>query len=224
MIHFARAERFASLAVAVLLLAAVPVLASESVFLAGIDGSEEVPPTPVPNTGYASLFLNEAQTQVSYFIEYEPFANETAAHFHMAAPGVNGPVIFPLPARLRRRSASGTSRRPTWRPCSPATSTSTSTPRTTPAAPSAATSSSARCPSRPRPEQRQGAVPLVASIVGRSRARRHWRRARFVCGAGRGVSARTRSMSRVSVVVGHDPDVVVAVCARRAGRSVSAGA
>jgi len=79
------------------MLAAMPALASESVFLAGLDGSEEVPPTPVLNSGHASLFLNEEQTQVSYFIEYEPFDNETAAHFHMAPPGTNGPVIHPLP-------------------------------------------------------------------------------------------------------------------------------
>jgi hypothetical protein len=98
MIHFARAERFASVTVAVLALIAVPVLASESVFLAGLDGGEEVPANPVPNTGHASLFLNEDMTQVSYFIEYDAFANETAAHFHLGAPGVNGPVIFPLPA------------------------------------------------------------------------------------------------------------------------------
>jgi hypothetical protein len=97
MVHQVKAERVLFLAVALLMLAAVPVLASESVFLAGIDGTEEVPPTPVMNTGYASLFLNEAQTQVSYFIEYETFGNETAAHFHMAAPGSNGPVVFPLP-------------------------------------------------------------------------------------------------------------------------------
>lgn len=98
MSHFLRAKRVALLAVAIMLVAAVPTLASESVFLAGIDGSEEVPPTPVTNTGFASLFLNEDQTQVTYFIEYEPFANETAAHFHMAPPGVNGPVVHPLPA------------------------------------------------------------------------------------------------------------------------------
>ncbi len=92
-----RAERFLALTIVMLALAAMPALASESVFLAGLDGSEEVPPTPVPNTGYASLFLNEEQTQVHYFIEYEPFDNETAAHFHMAPPGTNGPVIHPLP-------------------------------------------------------------------------------------------------------------------------------
>jgi hypothetical protein len=96
--HFLRTQRVAFLAVAIVLLAAVPTLADESVFLAGIDGSAEVPPTPVTNTGYASLFLNEAQTQVSYFIEYVPFANETAAHFHMAPPGSNGGVVHPLPA------------------------------------------------------------------------------------------------------------------------------
>ncbi len=97
MIHLARAERFASLALACLVLLATPALAVESVFLAGLDGGEEVPPTPVPNSGYASLFLSEDQTQVSYFIEYEPFTNETAAHFHVAPPGSNGPVIFALP-------------------------------------------------------------------------------------------------------------------------------
>lgn len=95
---FARAERWMIVAAVAALLALPTMAAAEAVFLAGIDGGEEVPPTPVPNTGYASLFLSEDETQVSYFIEYEPFANETAAHFHMAAPGQNGPVIFPLPA------------------------------------------------------------------------------------------------------------------------------
>jgi hypothetical protein len=98
MTHFARAERIASVAIALLALIAVPALASESVFLAGLDGGEEVPATPVTNTGHASLFLNEDMTQVSYYIEYDAFPNETAAHFHLGAPGVNGPVIFPLPA------------------------------------------------------------------------------------------------------------------------------
>lgn len=70
----------------------------EYLFEAEISGAYEVPPTTAPQTGLVTLILNEAQTEASYYIEYDDLPNETAAHFHLAPPGQNGGVVLGLPA------------------------------------------------------------------------------------------------------------------------------
>lgn len=39
-------------------------------FVAGLDGATVVPPSNSPGTGHASIFLNEAQDTISYFVEF----------------------------------------------------------------------------------------------------------------------------------------------------------
>jgi hypothetical protein len=76
----------------------VSAVAAEILFSAELTGLAEVPPTPSPGTGTALLSLNDAETEVTYHIEFSGLlGTETAAHFHNAPPGVAGPVIFGLP-------------------------------------------------------------------------------------------------------------------------------
>ena len=71
---------------------------AETFFAAVIDGSQPVPPTGSPATGTALLVLNDSMDEVAYEIEFEGLlGEETSAHFHNAAPGQNGGVIFGLP-------------------------------------------------------------------------------------------------------------------------------
>jgi hypothetical protein len=71
---------------------------AETLFTAVIDQSQNVPPTGSPATGYASLILNDAQTEVDFAITYENLeGSEIAAHFHKAPPGENGSPVYYLP-------------------------------------------------------------------------------------------------------------------------------
>lgn len=67
-------------------------------FEADLSGAYEVPPTSAPQTGHIELVLNAEMTEAAYVIEYDPIPDETAAHFHLAPPGANGPVVESLPA------------------------------------------------------------------------------------------------------------------------------
>lgn len=70
----------------------------EVVFSAVLSGANEVPPNASPGVGTAVLTLNDAQTEVSFHIEFSGLlGTETAAHFHNAPPGTNGSVVFGLP-------------------------------------------------------------------------------------------------------------------------------
>jgi hypothetical protein len=85
-----------ALAVVGILAAAAPV-GAETLFTAVLNGLQEVPETPSTGLGTAVLILNDAQTEVSYEIQFSGLlGTQTAAHFHHAPPGLNGPVIFPL--------------------------------------------------------------------------------------------------------------------------------
>lgn len=76
----------------------VSAVTAEILFSAELSGLAEVPPNASPGTGTAMLSLNDAQTEVTYHIEFSGLLGmETAAHFHNAPPGVNGSVIFGLP-------------------------------------------------------------------------------------------------------------------------------
>jgi len=77
-------------------LLALPAAAATQ-FTATLDGPSSG--TPSPATGTAVLVLNDAQTELSYTITYSGLLGaEVAAHFHNAPPGMNGPVMEPLPA------------------------------------------------------------------------------------------------------------------------------
>ncbi|MBX4197738.1 CHRD domain-containing protein [Candidatus Parcubacteria bacterium] len=71
------------------------------VFMAHLDGSQEVPPISTTTAmGHADIKVRRDNTTSSTTIEYtlglQNITNVTAAHFHCAAPGQNGPVIVPI--------------------------------------------------------------------------------------------------------------------------------
>ena len=72
--------------------------AGSTAFVATLDGSQNVPPLPVPGMGSARLVLNDAQTELSFNIEYSGLLSpENAAHIHNGSPRENGPIVFGLP-------------------------------------------------------------------------------------------------------------------------------
>jgi hypothetical protein len=64
-----------------------------------LSGAQEVPPNGTPGTGFVCLTVNAAAGVLDYVVTYTGLVGvETAAHFHgPAGPGVNAPIIFPLP-------------------------------------------------------------------------------------------------------------------------------
>jgi hypothetical protein len=94
------AERFLSIAffAAIVATASVGTTWAGTSFECVIDGTSNVPPNPVPGTGTGSFVLNDAQTELSYYIEFGGLvAPEIAAHFHNAGTRDNGPAVFNLP-------------------------------------------------------------------------------------------------------------------------------
>jgi hypothetical protein len=78
--------------------AAATVASAETLFVAALDGRQCVPPTGSNATGTAALILNDAQTEVSYFVTYTDLEGiETGAHFHHAPPGMTGEILYVLP-------------------------------------------------------------------------------------------------------------------------------
>jgi hypothetical protein len=70
-------------------------------FFADLDGGQEVPPVVTAATGGASVFFPDLSTNTFDFsLEASGLtdAEITDSHIHAAAPGVNGPVIFPIGA------------------------------------------------------------------------------------------------------------------------------
>jgi CHRD domain len=61
-----------------------------------LSGAQEVPPNGSAATGTAVAFLHEPENRVVYMVNTAGLANVTAAHFHQAAAGVNGPVQVAL--------------------------------------------------------------------------------------------------------------------------------
>jgi len=78
---------------------AVPVNSGARVFTAILDGAQEVPPTnsPARGIGIVTLSADEATARVS--LTFSGLSSpQTMAHIHgFAVPGVNAPIIFPLP-------------------------------------------------------------------------------------------------------------------------------
>src|SRR6187431_1743354 len=67
-------------------------------FRTTLSGANEVPPrdTPAFGSGLAMLDLDSKMFMFNYTFE-NLVAPQTAAHIHVAPPGVNGPVLYPLP-------------------------------------------------------------------------------------------------------------------------------
>ncbi|MEX0800911.1 MAG: CHRD domain-containing protein [Dehalococcoidia bacterium] len=76
---------------------------ASSLFRAELDGAQEVPPTASPATGTATVVLNDAETMASITLAFtasELLSPQIDAHIHgPAAPGVDGPIVFPLPTQ-----------------------------------------------------------------------------------------------------------------------------
>ena len=84
-----------------LALAASPVQAQTFTFTAVLTSGQEVPPNPSKALGVAFVTFNTDTGELCFSISYDDFnltSPETVAHFHAPAPpGVNAPVIIPLP-------------------------------------------------------------------------------------------------------------------------------
>lgn len=65
-------------------------------WLAELDGTHEVPPVPTPGLGAAQLILS-ANGVLTLTGRYAGLTSASiAAHVHVGAPGVNGPIVFPI--------------------------------------------------------------------------------------------------------------------------------
>lgn len=82
----------------VLMLALAHVSWGQLMFRTTLTGSQEVPPreTPAFGIGYATLDLETNWFTFDYSFE-GLLAPQVAAHIHVAPPGVNGPIVYPLP-------------------------------------------------------------------------------------------------------------------------------
>jgi hypothetical protein len=65
------------------------------IFTATLLGSEETPPNNSPGQGVGVLLFQPVSRQFSASVVTTGIT-ETAAHIHQGAPGVAGPIIFPL--------------------------------------------------------------------------------------------------------------------------------
>lgn len=63
---------------------------------ADLTGAEEVPPVNSQAFGRAVMSVDTANLILYYRVFVDDITGITAAHIHEAAPGTNGPVIFPL--------------------------------------------------------------------------------------------------------------------------------
>ena len=68
-------------------------------FTTTANGSQEVPPRESQATGTGTFTLDPATNKltVNFTIQGSLTTTETGAHLHRGAPGVNGPVVVPLP-------------------------------------------------------------------------------------------------------------------------------
>jgi hypothetical protein len=70
---------------------------SQIMFTASMDGAQETPPTMTNATGTAWLVLSTDFKSISYSVTYARLsAPFTQGHFHVAAVGIPGNVVFPL--------------------------------------------------------------------------------------------------------------------------------
>ena len=93
-----RPTLLAALVLAIVLLAAVPVVAATRVNLeASLTGEKEVPGPGDPN-GRGNADVKVYKAKVCYELEVERIKPATAAHIHRGAPGVAGPIVVELKA------------------------------------------------------------------------------------------------------------------------------
>lgn len=95
-----RRLRVASILVGVLALAlttAGAAFAGGQTFTAHLDGASEVPgPGDPDGSGHATITVNRGQGEVCWWIEVQGIDPATAAHIHVGAADVAGPVVVGL--------------------------------------------------------------------------------------------------------------------------------
>ena len=84
-------------AVALAALMGTPAQATLITFQAILTGSQETPPNASLAVGLGSVLLNDVADTITVDLFWDGLsAGATAAHIHTGAPGVAGPVTFPL--------------------------------------------------------------------------------------------------------------------------------
>ena len=75
---------------------ATGIASAQTTFQAFLTGLGENPPNASPASGFGTVVLNAAQTQITVGENWSGLVGgpATASHIHNAPPGVNGPVIF----------------------------------------------------------------------------------------------------------------------------------
>ena len=78
----------------------VPANADILDFQANLDGSQEVPPTGSPATGFATITIDDVTFELSWDITWSGLIGgaETGLHFHNAPAGANGGVVVNIGA------------------------------------------------------------------------------------------------------------------------------
>jgi CHRD domain len=94
-----RLTLLAALVLALLLIAAVPVVASEAraTLEASLTGEKEVPGPGDPN-GRGQAEIKVYKAKVCYELEVKRIKPATAAHIHRGGPNVAGPIVVELKA------------------------------------------------------------------------------------------------------------------------------
>jgi hypothetical protein len=92
-----RTTLLAALVLAVVMIAAVPVVANEARanLEASLTGEKEVPGPGDPN-GRGEAEVKVYKEKVCYELTFKRIAPATAAHIHKGGPNVAGPVVVPL--------------------------------------------------------------------------------------------------------------------------------
>jgi hypothetical protein len=91
-----RATLLAALVLAVVMIAAVPVVAAQRATLeASLTGEKEVP-GPGDSNGRGEAEVKVHNAKVCYTLTFKRIAPATAAHIHKGGPNVAGPVVVPL--------------------------------------------------------------------------------------------------------------------------------
>ena len=89
-------KRISALAAACMLAAGGAQAATVN-YMASLNGASEVPPNPEKGTGEMTGTLDTATKVFNYTVNYKDLTGPaTAAHFHVAPPGANGPVTVPI--------------------------------------------------------------------------------------------------------------------------------
>lgn len=77
-------------------------------FHANLTGSEEVPPVSTSMNGHTAVKVSNDEQSVWYELHVFNGNDVTAAHFHCAPRGVNGPVVVPLFTATTSTTQNGT--------------------------------------------------------------------------------------------------------------------